>query len=444
MTIRHRITLLILLMFTALLAIGGYAVYQTRGSASQVKQVTEGVVPSALASSDLVSQVKDVQLATMELVYAADGNVVAQAQEELKAKQRLLQQAIELQAKDAHSHAQAGLVSQAKDSVENYFAAINDTAKMKADGKNELAQAFLFANVAQYRDELEGIVETLRIEKNREKDEAITALNHTLATTTTAIAIVTGVAIVLLSLIGSLLYRQITRPLSRMQAMMSEIASSQDFTRRVPVGRIDEIGRSIVAFNGMIDKTQETSALLKQKTADIQAMLQNMQQGILTVVDGAVIHSEYSAYLEDIFETEDIAGRALMDLVFADTELGADTLSQIEAAMHACLGEDCINFAFNQHLLVGEISRRMPDGRAKILDLTWSAITDENDVIVRLMLCVRDVTELRKLAAEASEQRRRLDMIGEILAVSQDQFHRFIESSTDFVTESEHIIRQHP
>ena len=71
---------------------------------------------------------------------------------------------------------------------------------MKADGKNELAQAYLFANVAQYRDELEGIVETLRVEKNRQKDDAITALNATLATTTTAIAIVTGIAIILLTL----------------------------------------------------------------------------------------------------------------------------------------------------------------------------------------------------------------------------------------------------
>ncbi|NYH15412.1 HAMP domain-containing protein [Paraburkholderia bryophila] len=443
MTIRHRITLLVVLMFVALSAIGGYAVYQTRGSAADVRKVTEGVVPSALASADLVSQVKDVQLATMTLVYAPDANMVTQAQDELKKKKASLQQALALQAKDAASHAQQGLVSQANDSLENYFSAITETAKMKADGKNELAQAYLFANVAQYRDELEGIVETLRVEKNRQKDDAITALNATLSTTTTAIAIVTGIAIILLTSIGSLLYRQITRPLSRMQAMMSEIASSQDFTRRVPVGRLDEIGHSIVAFNGMIEKIQESSAQLKQKTADIQAMLQNMQQGILTVVDGAVIHSEYSAYLEDIFETKDIAGRGLMDLVFGDTDLGSDALSQVDAAAHACLGEDCMNFVFNQHLLVGEISKRMPDGRAKILDLSWSAITDENDVIVRLMLCVRDVTELRKLAAEASEQRRRLDMIGEILAVSEENFHHFIESSAGFVSENERIIRKH-
>ncbi|QGZ57785.1 HAMP domain-containing protein [Paraburkholderia acidiphila] len=443
MTIRHRITLLIVLMFVALSAIGGYAAWQARRSATDVRLVTQGVVPSALASSDLVALVKDVQLATMTLVYAPDATVASLAQNELKDKEAALRAALDVQRKAAASHAQEGLVSQAQESLANYFSAIDDTAKMKASGKNELAQAYLFANVAQYRDELEGIVTTMRVEKNRQKDEAIRTLNSALDTTTSAIAGVTGGAIVLLTLIGALLYRQITRPLSRMQAMMSEIASSQDFTRRVPVGRMDEIGHSIVAFNGMIEKIQHSSAQLKRKTADIQAMLQNMQQGILTVVEGATIHNEYSAYLEAIFETNEIAGRSLMDLVFSHTDLDADTLSQIDAAVHACLGEDDVNFAFNQHLLVNEITRTLPDGRAKVLDLSWSAITDENDVVVRLMLCVRDVTELRELAAEAGEQKRRLEMIGEILAVSEEKFQHFVDSSTSFIHENEHIIRQH-
>ncbi|WP_233801364.1 ATP-binding protein [Paraburkholderia sp. HP33-1] len=443
MTIRHRITLLVILMLVALSAIGGYAVLQTRSSAVNVRQVTQGVVPSALASADLVSQVKDVQLAMMTLVYAPDANMVSQAQDLLKSKETALQAALDVQAKAAQGQAQTGLVSQARESLANYFNAVNDTAKMKADGKNELAQAYLFANVAQYRDELEGIVETLRIEKNRQKDAAIDTLNSALATTTTAIGAATGAAIVVLVLISALLYRQITRPLSRMQVEMSEIATSQDFTRRVPVGRMDEIGHSIVAFNGMIEKIQQSSLQLKQKTADIQAMLQNMQQGILTVVEGVVVHPEYSAYLEAIFETRDIAGRPLLDLVFGGTDLSSDTLAQIEAALQACIGEDGMNFEFNQHLLVNEIAKPMADGRVKTLDLSWSAITDENDVVLRLMLCVRDVTELRALAAEAGEQKRRLEMIGEILAVSQEKFHHFVESATGFISENERIIRQH-
>ncbi|MBR8456520.1 MCP four helix bundle domain-containing protein [Burkholderia dolosa] len=443
MTIRHRITLLVVLTFVALSAIGIYAVYQTRKSASEVRQVTQGIVPSALASADLVADVKNIQIATMTLVYAPDANTAAQARDELKAKQAALRAALDAQAKSAVGRAQEGLVAQAKDSAANYFAAIDDTVKMKADGKNEIAQAYLFANVAQYRDELESIVDTLRVEKNRQKDDAIAALNGMLATTATAIGAVAGTVVVLLTALGFVLYRQITRPLSRMQTMMSEIATSQDFTRRVPVGRMDEIGRSIVAFNGMIEKIQENAAQLKQKTADIQAMLQNMQQGILTVVDGGVVHAEYSAYLETIFETNDIAGRDLMALVFDDSDIGADARSQVEAAVHACLGEDSMNFAFNEHLLVNEVAKRMPDGREKWLDLSWSAITDETDTVVRLMLCVRDVTEIRELTAQAGEQQRRLEMIGEILSISQDKFHDFVHSAKGFLSENERMIRQH-
>jgi two-component system chemotaxis sensor kinase CheA len=85
----------------------------------------------------------------------------------------------------------------------------------------------------------------------------------------------------------------------------------------------------------------------------------------------------------------------------------------------------------------------MADGRVKTLDLSWSAITDENDTVMRLMLCVRDVTELRQLAAETGEQKRRLEMIGEILAVNEEKFHNFVDSATGFVNENERIIRQH-
>lgn len=442
MTIRQRIVLLIVLMCLALTAIGGYAVLQTRASASEVKRVTEGVVPSALASADVVSLVKDVQLATMALVYAPDANLLGQAQEDLKTRQAALREALARQSANAATHAQKGLMTQAGESLAHYFDAIRETAEMKAAGRDEIAQAFLFANVARYRDEMEKIVDTLRVEKNREKDDAIASLNGQLDSAAGTIGLVSAAAVLLLSLVGWLLHRQIARPLTRMQTTMSEIAASQDFTRRIEVGRMDEIGHSIAAFNQMIERIQESASQLRQKTTDIQAILQNMQQGILTVVDGGIVHPEYSAYLEQIFDTRDIAGRNVMELVFADAGLGADALSQTEAAIDACLGQDGINFVFNEHLLPTEVEKRMADGEVKVLDLSWSAITDDADTIVRLMLCVRDVTQLRELAAEASEQRRSLEMIGEILAVGEEKFHRFMETAHGFVHENEHIIRQ--
>lgn len=444
MTIRLRISLLVILTFAAISAIGGYAVFQSRNSAIEVKSVTEGVMPSVLASSDLVGILKDVQLAAMVMVSETDRGLIPQENEKLNARKAALEQALIFQNEHASSDAQRGLVAQAKESLDNYFQAIDDVARFKLAGKNDIAQASFFGGVVQYQGELEGIVNTMRIEKNRSKDVAIGVLNQNLATTSTAITGASAAAVILLTVIGFLLYRQITGPISRMQTMMSEIAASQDFTRRLPVQRMDEVGHSIVAFNEMIAKIQFASSQLQQKTADMQAMLQHIPQGILTVVAGNRVHPEYSAFLETVFETQDIAGRDLMELVFADTNLGADTLAQIEAIGGACIGEDVMNFTFNEHLMVGEVERKMPDGRVKILDLGWSPITDGADSVIRLMLCVRDVTELRKLTAEANEQKRELEMIGEILAIDAAKFHDFIASARRFLDDNEQIVRQNP
>ena len=163
-------------------------------------------------------------------------------------------------------------------------------------------------------------------------------------------------------------------------------------------------------------------------------------QGILTVMEGGKVHPEFSAYLETILETKDIAGRDLLELVFANSNFNAELMSQVEAAVSASIGEDSMNFEFNKHLLVSEVEKKMANGRVKILDLSWSPITDDTDTVVRLMLCVRDVTELKALAAAAGQQKRELDIIGQILAISQEKFSGFIDGSVQFLAENKQII----
>nr|WP_315489203.1 ATP-binding protein [uncultured Rhodoferax sp.] len=186
----------------------------------------------------------------------------------------------------------------------------------------------------------------------------------------------------------------------------------------------------------------ERTLQLRQKTNDIHTMLQNMPQGILTVTEGGLIHPEYSAYMEQIFETTDIAGKNVMGVVFSGTNLGSDAFSQVEAAFGACIGEDRMNFEFNTHLMVTELDKTMPSGKTKSLDLSWSPICNDSDICERLMLCVRDVTELKGLAAEADQQRQELNMIGEILAVNQEKFHQFIDSAVQFLDENKKIIEE--
>lgn len=190
-------------------------------------------------------------------------------------------------------------------------------------------------------------------------------------------------------------------------------------------------------LKGMNDNLEalvaERTGQLRQKTHDIESMLQNMPQGVLTVLGDNTVHPEYSAYLETILETPEIGGRDIMQLLFSGAALGNDTLSQVEAAAGACIGEDAMNFEFNSHLLVTEFDKHMPDGRVKSLALSWSPICNDADVIEKLMVCVRDVTELKRLAQEAGAQRRELEIIGQVLAVSQEKWHEFVRQAREFI-----------
>lgn len=444
MTIKQRIVLLNILAFIAIIWVGGYALFQSKMNAAQVKNVTGGVVPSAMATSDLISHLKEVQLTTLSLVAEPNKELVLTRKDKLVESKAKLKESIELQLKMATGEAQKGLALQLMENLSDYFGQIDNAIKFKLEGNQTMAEATFYGSVAPYQNEMGQMVETVRIEKNREKDLTIEQLNQSLSNTAIGIAIVVLITNVILIVFGIRLYRQVITPISEMQEATNHIASTQDFSRQIPVKNMDEIGRSIAAFNMMITKIQENSALLKQKTADIQAMLQNMPQGILTITEDQKIHPEYSAYLETIFETGDIAGREIMDLVFSGSNLEADTLSQIDAVAGACFREDVMNFDFNKHLLVGEIEKKVSGGHSKILDLSWSPITDDTNNTVRIMLCIRDVTELRQLAAEAHKQKRELEIIGEILAVTQEKFYEFITSSSKFIDENELLIRENP
>ncbi|MGK5095494.1 HAMP domain-containing protein [Deltaproteobacteria bacterium TL4] len=189
-------------------------------------------------------------------------------------------------------------------------------------------------------------------------------------------------------------------------------------------------------------KVEERTAELKQKSRDIQNMLENMHQGIFTVIDDNVIHPEYSLHLEEILETREIAGVPVMDFLFSNTDIGADVFSQIETAIDALIGCDLMMFDFNAHLLVSEITKTFSDGKTKIIEIDWDPITNDLNEIEKLMITVRDVTLLRGLQAEAEQQRQELEIIGQILSISQEKFQSFLKTSHDYISENEKLIQQ--
>ena len=201
---------------------------------------------------------------------------------------------------------------------------------------------------------------------------------------------------------------------------------------------IEEQNRNLEA------KVEERTAELRQKNNDIANMMANMHQGLFTITAGGQIHPEYASYLEEIFETERIAGRNFADLLFAKCTSGSDAVDQNITAVDAIVGEDEMMYDFNSHCLMTEMTVSFDDDRQKILELDWDPIVSEEGEVDKLMVTVRDVTALKALEAEAEEQKKELEIIGEILAVDARKFSDFLKTSKSFIGGCRSIIESTP
>ena len=297
MSIRQRLIMLLLIAAATLLMLGGTALFQFHQNSAMMRSLTEGAIPGFLATSELTSQMKSLQMATINLVNASDKTIAEQYRDEVNDWKALLVKQLGDQVGMADGERQQGLVRQARESLENYYQTLDQIAGLSLSGQKILAEATLSGNAAPNLKELEQILETLRVEKRRTKDAALAAVESALADAITILSGALAVTLLILAVLGQRLYMQISRPLKDMQRTMSEIATTLDFTRRVPIHRQDEIGHSISAFNSLIDTLQRSLTDMVQVIRHNEIAAVELHQSAVTL---AHIASDGNASTRDI------------------------------------------------------------------------------------------------------------------------------------------------
>ncbi len=185
-------------------------------------------------------------------------------------------------------------------------------------------------------------------------------------------------------------------------------------------------------------KVAERTAQLHEKNKAIQAMLSNMRQGLFTLEPDGCIHPEYSHHLEELFAQQDLGGKNGFALLFDHSSLNVDSLSQVRSALESMIGEDETNYECNVHLLINEYQVNI-NGAHKYLSLDWNPIT-EDQIVVKMMVSVRDVTALRQMELEAIEQKRELAIIGQLIKVPEDKYRVLAASCRRFIAENNRLI----
>ncbi len=253
-----------------------------------------------------------------------------------------------------------------------------------------------------------------------------------------AIVGISALCILLFSLVVSAkIAAHIARPIVELTESAAVIASG-DYNKEVQVKSTDEVGVLGNTFNDMRLKvkrfTENLQELIDEKTEDILSMLANIEQGIFTITKDHTIHPEYSTYLEKIFATSNIANQPFEKLIFKDASLSNEQISCAKSAVLASLENDKFVFKVNFNHFPREFSIKR-NGDSKHLEFDWCPIL-KNNKIEKIMVTVRDVTELKKLQEVSKQKALELAIIEQLMQIETVKFNEIYQQTTKLLSES--------
>ncbi len=201
--------------------------------------------------------------------------------------------------------------------------------------------------------------------------------------------------------------------------------------------------RFALAFRKAEYLSRELKKEVDRQTRDIKSILDNIKQGIFSVhsVEDK-IDPQYSFHLLDIVGTEDVSQRNIKSLLLERSHLDSDQKAQIVSCLDATLGEDALNFEVNQGNLVREISYQPFHGEEKVLEVDWIAMLDNKNLVEKVLVNLRDVTEVRQLQLKAQQQEEDLKILIELIHIPEDRFHRFLNKTKEYLNQNRELVQQ--
>ncbi len=209
-----------------------------------------------------------------------------------------------------------------------------------------------------------------------------------------------------------------------------QIAQEEALKAQIETNRLQEV------MNTELERqvAQRTEELWKQ-TKGMSVMLDNIKQGICTVDGEFRIQPQHSKRLGDILGTADLEGRPLTELLFDHCNMGKEQRDMLYSAVSAAVGGDTLQLETNEHLLPHQVNFAVAR-EAKVLELDWAGIEDKDGTVEKMLVSIRDVTEIRQAEEAAAVKQQELEAIGKILDLSASKFRRFIKSSSLLLEEA--------
>ncbi len=199
--------------------------------------------------------------------------------------------------------------------------------------------------------------------------------------------------------------------------------------------------RSATAFNQAEHLSKELKTEVNRQTRDIKSILSTIKQGIFSIHSTKdPIDPQYSKHLEQIIGVSSVEDQNLQLLLLDRSDLNSDEKAQIVSCLDASLREDLLGFELNQGNLPKQLNYKEASGTVKILEVDWAPMLDADQTIEKILVNLRDVTEIRLLQTKATQQEEDLKILIELINIPEDRFHRFITKALDYLIQNRQLL----
>ncbi len=232
-----------------------------------------------------------------------------------------------------------------------------------------------------------------------------------------------GVAQLIAAVLGLLFASALVRPIRALSSGARRVGAG-DFQHVIEVSTSDEIGELARAFNDMTASLRSTIAQLDGRNRDMRLVLDNVDQGLLTIDRDGVISAERSAVVAKWFGPTS-TGQTLTEYLRAVDPPTAETF-QVQ-------WEELLEASLPRELLLHQLPKRLAS-RTSSYALSYIPITEADDRMAKLLVVISDITA--RLAAERAEAEQRE------VATMFERIMRDKSGVIDFLMDAETLVKE--
>lgn len=183
----------------------------------------------------------------------------------------------------------------------------------------------------------------------------------------------------------------------------------------------------------IVAKNQE----LEVRSRDVHSILKNIPEGVCIITldaagQGLELDPYTSDFLQKLIQTGDDHGRDPFSLIFQHTDLSTSTQASIRWIILTALKDDILQWELNQHALPRQF-RLHRQQKVHVIEAEWNAIADKERVVQKILVTLKDVTDLRQWQMKAHKRQQEAQRILELLNTDARKLDDFFPAAEHFL-----------